>query len=648
MNFDENDWFDIGEVQKTRADNADVYKATVILKANVDVRIQKTDGGLYKFVVEAQQGDVVLATTMISVDVLSLAPTTKRTRVTVPTEPKTTSSGILETSKAPEVTTEATTPSEASESSESSLDEVTTSSDVSEPSSKAPESTKSSEDVTETTKASDSASDELTTSSEVTATSESTSVTPETSDDVTMTPEATTSSESSTDDSESLVLGVTSFGSSESTPESTTEQSESEEEVEVLDGSGDEEGSAVTSSESPKPSESEDTSSELLTSSTSESESPIDGPVTILPLQATQDGKIEALEATLEISGLQNQRLLIPQGSRVGDMIRNCHVALIGDKITEDVEWSVEPRGILEIRPQRVHGNEEAGLFIGGTPGSVEIIAKYGDVVFKRHLDVVNSEADSQDSEDVNGSEMLQLQEVSFEISESFESGKTIGSLEEPYRILNSNQDIFSLINGMDIILSCPDNCLKTSGQKVFNLILMPLDGTLRPLQVNIRILESLIPMIRTSDEVIRISDNKIITKFAVITERTDKMISLGGSAAKFLSARKDQQRLYQIIVSNSAPSGKYLLEISVPGTLDVRVTVPVHVSNSLGHAHFRKPEYSVNLDASEVKTHLELAHVELEGVPIDEAKIMILDGNPGWVTVEEYGGKVKVKQYDG
>ncbi|PIC37460.1 hypothetical protein B9Z55_016085 [Caenorhabditis nigoni] len=112
------------------------------------------------------------------------------------------------------------------------------------------------------------------------------------------------------------------------------------------------------------------------------------------------------------------------------------------------------------------------------------------------------------------------------------------------------------------------------------------------------------------------------------------------------------QATIFQLIVVNSAASGRYTLQISLEDSEDVSSspsqTVDVFVENSQSHAHFRKPKYSLEIDANTIENGVKLTQVELEGVPIDEAKIMILDGNPGWVTVEEYGGKVNVGKYDG
>ncbi|CAI2350136.1 unnamed protein product [Caenorhabditis sp. 36 PRJEB53466] len=581
VNFDENQWFDVGSVEKTTADNADVYKATVILREGADVAILKTDGGVYKFVVEAQQGEAVLASTNIAVDVLSLAPTTKRSRVvTVPSEPT-----ILETEAG---VTVALTTSEASttpESSESSSEEAPTTLEL-------------------------------------------------------------PTSEDPTSPEDLLTLGAV------------TPSEEPLTSFEDVDSSGDTSEDLHGSAEVPESSgEPEDlktpTSSELLTSE--DPESPIEGPVTILPLKASQEGKMEALDAHLEIIGAPEGVISIARASRPGDVIRNLQIVLQTSKTnrSELAELSVEPAGALQIRPSLVLPGEPASLFLGSLEllkrlQTVEIIAKYSDstVTIRQPLRL----RIAQDSEESAGSEMSSLREIELTVVESAESGRTVGSVDGDMKILGGNEDRFSLV-GNDIIVSCghfdTDKCLQHDDRKTFTLMLMPRNGTLAPLQVTIRVQQH--ANVRTSDNVIRISDNRIISPFAVITERTSKSITLTGDGAKFLGFVKAADGLYQLIVVNSAASGRYTLQIGVEDPEDTPTrSVDVFVENSLAHAHFRKSKYEMRVDARHVTKDLKLTQVELEGVPIDAAKIMILDANPGWVTVEDYGGHVKVGKYDG
>ncbi|CAL2042273.1 unnamed protein product [Caenorhabditis brenneri] len=635
VNFDENQWFDIGEIQKTRADNADVYKATVILRANANVEVAKTEGGLYKFVVEAQQGDVVLATTNISVDVISLAPTTKRVRVTVPSEPK-----MMESS---------TSPSE----SEADKDDEKESEVLTLGGTSSPESSETSVPTIETT----SSDDDLTTP-------------------ISANPESLTTS---SDD----VLTIGGSDDDLTTPASaeTTTEEEEEEEVEIPEsedasGEGSAElmvtGPAIKSTESSELTEPTEESSgeELLTSSTStsssenssetsaESESPITGPITILPLQNSQNGELIPLEIHLNLRGAPEDTIKVPRGSRPGDLIRGVSLDFQeptdGQELHRMIELFIEPEGIVEIRPSSVFAGEQTAFFFKNLPKTtsdtlqkLEIVGRFENSTIRTPFQLSFPE----DSEIEEGSEMISLRELEFGVMESAESGRTIGQVDGDLKIIGGNGNRrFSLV-GNDLILSCgqfdTEKCLQNDPQKTFSLILMPKNGELLPVQVTITVQQQ--ASLRTSDKVLRISDNRIISPFAVITERTRKNIKLDGDAAKFLGFVKAQDGLYQLIVVNSAASGRYSLQISLEDVEDSpSQSINVFVENSQSHAHFRKPKYSIEVDAKQVENGLKLTQVELEGVPIDEAKIMILDGNPGWVTVEEYGGKVNVGNFDG
>ncbi|CAO4375853.1 unnamed protein product [Caenorhabditis nigoni] len=615
VNFDENEWFDIGNIEKTRADNADVYKATVILRPNANVAIAKTEGGLYKFVVEAQQGDVVLATTNISVDVISLAPTTKRVRVTVPSEPKMITEAV-------EVTT---TVVDSLESSEPETDVLTLGGGSSESPATSEKPSKSPESSESTIEASESP----------TTTSEASSEAPES---------ATTSATSSDD-----VLTIGGSDDDLTTPVSTSTSEEEEEEVEVLD-SEDQDASGEGSAEP-------ESSGELESQ-----EDPITGPITILPLQISPDGEIQPIENVhLNLRGAPEGTIQIPRGARPGDVIRGVNVDFQGVE-GQEIQLSIEPEGILEIRPSSIFSGEETALFLQNIPVStdedvrvqkLEVVARFANSSIRSPFQL-NFETASESSE---GSDMLSLREIEFGVMESAESGRTIGQVDGDLKIIGGNGNRrFSLV-GNDLILSCgqfdTEKCLQDDAQKTFSLILMPKNGELAPVQVTILVQQQ--ANLRTSDKVIRISDNRIISPFAVITERTRKNIKLDGDAAKFLGFLKAQEGLYQLIVVNSAASGRYTLQISLEDSEDVSSSpespnqkIDVFVENSQSHAHFRKPKYSLEIDANTIENGVKLTQVELEGVPIDEAKIMILDGNPGWVTVEEYGGKVNVGKYDG
>ncbi|CAI5449604.1 unnamed protein product [Caenorhabditis angaria] len=656
VNFDELNWFDIGGVQKTKADNADVYSATVILKAGSDVKVDRTDQGIYKFVVEAQLGDNVLATTNVVVEVLALAPTTKRVRTTE--DPIEISNVELSPAENDDdlvlgVGTEvSTTTSEASEQStdaSTTTSEPTVAVEVTKTSETTSESTPEQSDITESEELTETSSEptvsvEVTTTSE--ASSESTSEPTETSD------ESTTSeiSSESTIDSASTIEPTVAVEVATTSDESTTSEVSMAAEVittptplendpELLtnipdEASGTQESPTPASDDSleasaTQPSEIE-SSGELLTD-----ESPIESPITILPLL----NHIESVDLEIEVQG--NPKVL---DSRAGSQIRGLTIVpKSGARST--VTFSIEPEG-LEIRPKVLRTGEVSGIFINenfnATRKSYEIVGKLGNGAVVRQP--LNLEVEKSQSSD----KIYELKEYEFAVLESAENGRTIGRIDEnDMKIIGDSAKRFSLV-GNSIILTCSEfeneKCLENSGpRKVYSLMLLPNNGTLAPIQVTIKVQQK--PgHLRTSDDVLRISDNRIIIPFVILTDVEPR---ISGTASRFLGLRKTLD-MYQVQVMNSAASGKYELEIHTENDNASKKIVPVFVENSQSHAHFRKPKYSAKIDSSKITEGKRITQVELEGVPIDEAKIIILSGNPGWVTVEGYGGRVKVNSFDG
>lgn len=57
----------------------------------------------------------------------------------------------------------------------------------------------------------------------------------------------------------------------------------------------------------------------------------------------------------------------------------------------------------------------------------------------------------------------------------------------------------------------------------------------------------------------------------------------------------------------------------------------------------FRRQHYERSVDVSKLQTGLSLIQTELDGAEKDTIRFMILEGNPGWLAVEDFGGNVYV-----
>ncbi|KAK5966512.1 hypothetical protein GCK32_009604 [Trichostrongylus colubriformis] len=99
ISFDRMRWFEIGNITTKELDDYIEYMVMINQRPEVYVQYNLTKDGTYKFSIEAHD-DGSMQTASISVDVLSLSPTTRRSTTTpVPTTPSTT-------------TTESTTPAD--------------------------------------------------------------------------------------------------------------------------------------------------------------------------------------------------------------------------------------------------------------------------------------------------------------------------------------------------------------------------------------------------------------------------------------------------------------------------------------------------------------------------------------------------------
>ncbi|KJH49679.1 cadherin domain protein [Dictyocaulus viviparus] len=214
----------------------------------------------------------------------------------------------------------------------------------------------------------------------------------------------------------------------------------------------------------------------------------------------------------------------------------------------------------------------------------------------------------------------------------------------------------FSLL-GPDLVLSCSAErrCLDFEQQQTHHVLIVDLRGMEFPpiyVKINVVDVNDNRPQLKVFDESIRLSHNKLIVPFIVQVLDRDSpslksnQLSLSASAANFLSFKEISENLYQIDVSGFAPSGLHELTIRVyDENSSDELTVQVQVQNSPSTAHFRRSKYLRSITTDKLQPGNQLVHVELEGVPIDEARFVVLQRNPGWLSIEDYGGRIFVSK---
>ncbi|KAK6043178.1 hypothetical protein COOONC_19316 [Cooperia oncophora] len=388
-------------------------------------------------------------------------------------------------------------------------------------------------------------------------------------------------------------------------------------------------------------------------------ESPSTTPTLQLPSE-------EAEELELVFEGTKNGTFKIGNSLKSGDLDFRTRTP------TQTCRWTEQMLSILGIR--HITGNK-AYLFVKdpsllSSSVAVKVMAERPSSVSIKELTLLGSPRKASDpTPKIATQSKSVVKEYEFSIPEDAPSGSTVGQIEdgESKRVVRTSGTAmmfvfftccrFSLL-GSDLILSCPneDSCLDYEKQKVHHVLLVDAQGKKSPpvyVKVKLQDVNDNQPRLEASDNFIRLSNNKLIMPFIVQVLDPDEPASnknhltLSGDAASFLGVKEISTNLYQIDVIGFAPTGHHQLTFTVSdGESSSDLTVEVQVQNSRSHAHFRRPKYLRSITADKVHQGNQLLQVELEGVPIDEARFVILQGNPGWLSIDDYGGRVGVAKF--
>lgn len=57
----------------------------------------------------------------------------------------------------------------------------------------------------------------------------------------------------------------------------------------------------------------------------------------------------------------------------------------------------------------------------------------------------------------------------------------------------------------------------------------------------------------------------------------------------------------------------------------------------------FRRQNYERTVEINKLQTGSPIIQVELDGAERDTIRFVIIEGNPGWLAIEEFGGSVYV-----
>uniref|UniRef100_A0A1I7XRX5 Cadherin domain-containing protein n=1 Tax=Heterorhabditis bacteriophora TaxID=37862 RepID=A0A1I7XRX5_HETBA len=307
---------------------------------------------------------------------------------------------------------------------------------------------------------------------------------------------------------------------------------------------------------------------------------------------------------------------------------------------------------------QPLHAGDILQNFTVSIKNEGKIFAKFQGIVSKANV-TIRTEMTNNSKHDLDQSKVAKVLMYTFLVSEDAPSGTTIGSIGGGgNKKIIGHPGLFAFI-GDDLILSCPDegSCLDYESQKTHYVLIMNKDGLkLSPIQItiNVRDVNDHPPSLYLSDSIIRIYNNALLLPFVIQVRDEDSNtakneLSIDGSASHFLGLKDISDGLYQVDLIGFAPVGRHHLNIQVTdGLSEYKKIVTVEVQNSHSQAHFRNAKYERTITIDKIHPGNALLQVELEGIPIDEARFVILQGNPGWLTVADYGGRVSITEYLG
>ncbi|EYC09200.1 hypothetical protein Y032_0061g3205 [Ancylostoma ceylanicum] len=648
ISFDRMRWFEIGDVMKKELDNYIEYKVTINQRADVYVQYNLTKNGSYKFSVEAHDAGT-MHTASIRVDVLSLSPTTRRS--TTSTTSTTVTSELPTTVEVLVITTPLVTTAKSSESTTESEHSTTNIVEL------------SSEDGTTSSNSPQSLPLEPTTLPETTESSHEMQTTLAQVEN-----EEITSTLSDEEENSDFTLPTTSPESSAEvhlTPDLSQSQNSAEERS-TVDPQPSEEPQSTTLFKKDLEVTSEDSNIEIQEGSGTAPEISSTqrvGEDSSAPVESTTQESNEVLKIVVE--GTEEGKFNVDGALKKGSMIRGLAISITSTgKKKHYTKLSLEGSDAFDVRPKQLYSGNKAYLFLEN-PSSlssssvITITAEGKNSTATKEITIIGaSSSDDVVEHESNLEKTVDVVKHNFSISERAPSGSTVGQIKDgDSKKVIGPPGLFSLI-GSDLILSCPDegSCLDYEKQRAHHVLLVDAHGKkAAPVHVKIDVVDvnDNPPRLEASDNFIRLSNNRLIMPFLVQVMDDDgpsankNHLSLSGSATNFLALSKLSEGLYQVEVVGFAPAGVHQLEISVSdGESSDTVSVEVQVQNSRSHARFRRSKYSRTITADKVHEGNQLLQVELEGVPIDEARFVILQGNPGWLSIDDYGGRVGVAKF--
>jgi hypothetical protein len=126
-------------------------------------------------------------------------------------------------------------------------------------------------------------------------------------------------------------------------------------------------------------------------------------------------------------------------------------------------------------------------------------------------------------------------------------------------------------------------------------------------------------------------------------------ILELSNNGSEFLSLEQISSNIYQIQLLHTASVGSYILDIIVRdeqgNNPSQKTRVKVNVLGYVRRVLFRRQHYERTINAKNMQTGSSVIQLELDSNESDNIRFILLDGNPGWLTIEEYGGNIYMNE---
>ncbi|KAI6200493.1 Fat-like cadherin-related tumor suppressor-like protein [Aphelenchoides besseyi] len=359
-------------------------------------------------------------------------------------------------------------------------------------------------------------------------------------------------------------------------------------------------------------------------------------------------------EIQIETRGAANKVLLVSENLRRGNKVPEFEirpsVGILFDKV---IEIDVQPDSIFVPRPRFVLPGEASRLVVVDSAAlDFESGPKSFDITISAQF-MENANKSTQTTK-------LTIQKYDeADIQPKHILAENNSTLQ--YTLLGSGSANFRIING-SLILSCQRDfesaCLNREITSEYRLLAVAVDARglsseAVPVTVSIVDVNDNGPILELFDNDLTIRNGEITAPFLFSVNDADEeknrnnTVELSNEAAQFLSAEQISNQMYRLHVAQSVTAGSYFLDIAAKDqkgeNLSQKARVKVTVMDTAQKAHFQRSRYDRTIGADKLQKGTSLVQLQLDGIVADMIRFVILDGNPGYLTVEKFSGNVYI-----